>query len=382
MVAVPLGESEVAAHRKRHGLDLAAVNGPNNTVLSGPPEAVAALEEALDAEGLACQRLQTSHAFHSQQMAPLVDELVELVSTFELSPPRIPYVSNVTGTWITAAEATDPTYWGRHLCGAVRFADGLRTLCRDPQALLEVGPGNSLTSAVKQHPDLDPAVARLTFSTMASTYTRQGGDLSPLLAALGRLWLSGHEHDPAGFYADEQRRRIPLPTYPFQRQRHWLDMDPEAFATGRPAATGEAPSTRRVTLDKEPDLANWFYRPHWRPLELPEAPTSQDAQVRLLFLDSDGVGQALSAPWQEAGDTVYTVVPGDEFTQDGNAFTLSPAEPSHYEQLLQALGNRPQHILHLWALEDVTPETSFEASSRSRFLESAPPGTGSGQAQR
>ncbi len=136
-------------------LSLAAVNAPDRCVVSGPDEAVDALRAALEARGVAARRLHTSHAFHSAMMEPILAPFVERCRRqVELRAPRIPFLSNVTGTWITDAEATDPAYWARHLRRPVRFADGVRELCRDARrVLLEVGPGQTLATLARQQPD-------------------------------------------------------------------------------------------------------------------------------------------------------------------------------------------------------------------------------------
>jgi phthiocerol/phenolphthiocerol synthesis type-I polyketide synthase E len=137
------------------------------------------------------------------------------VREVELPSPESPYLSNVTGTWITAEEATDPAYWVRHLRREVRFADGLRELCRDPKrVLLEVGPGRTLASLARQHPDRgkDRAVV-----TSLPHPRERREDLAFTLKALGQLWLAGVDPDWAGFHGAERRRRVPLPAYPFER---------------------------------------------------------------------------------------------------------------------------------------------------------------------
>ena len=123
MLAVRLPEEEVRP-LLREGLALAAINAPSLSVVSGPTETVRALHDRLAGRGIACRHLQTSHAFHSEMMDPILDQFTALVRKVRLQAPQIPYVSNVTGTWITAAEATDPNYWTAQLRHAVRFTKG------------------------------------------------------------------------------------------------------------------------------------------------------------------------------------------------------------------------------------------------------------------
>ncbi|HSF40847.1 MAG TPA: amino acid adenylation domain-containing protein, partial [Thermoanaerobaculia bacterium] len=234
MLAVSLSEEEVSPLLGAD-LSVAAVNEPARSVVAGPFEAIAELEGRLATAGVGCRRLHTSHAFHSRMMEPVLDRFAAAVAKVRLSPPRLPFVSNVTGTWITAEEATDPAYWARHLRAPVRFADGVATLLRDEgRILLEVGPGNALATLARRQTDGSRVVA----STHPARQTAD--DAEVLLAALGRLWLAGLPLDWARLYPGERRRRVPLPTYPFERERYWI----EGIA-GIEAGTGEAPVRER-----------------------------------------------------------------------------------------------------------------------------------------
>ncbi|HYH47818.1 MAG TPA: acyltransferase domain-containing protein, partial [Thermoanaerobaculia bacterium] len=214
MLAVPLREEEVLPLLGER-LALAAVNGPSACVISGPADAVEALREQLEnTDGLTCRRLHTSHAFHSSMMDPILPPLRERLRKARLSAPRIPYLSNVTGTWILPEEATDPEYWVRQLRQAVRFADGAAALLEEPRRILvEVGPGDALATMARRHPVRGPE------HTVISSL-RHPKEAEPdqrfLLNALGRLWLAGGTVSWEGFYARERRQRTPLPTYPFE----------------------------------------------------------------------------------------------------------------------------------------------------------------------
>lgn len=223
MLAVRLAETELLA-RLPETLSIAALNSPKLSVVAGPHEAIAEFAEKLRAEGVATVPLETSHAFHSAMMDPVVEPLAEAVRRMTLRAPEIPFVSSVTGRWITAEEATSAEYWSRHLRESVRFADALATLCTDDEcALLEVGPGNTLATLARQHPARGscPVVASLAGSVEAACGAHR---------ALGDLWLAGVTLDWRAYVAGETRRRVPLPTYPFERKRFWID-PPKAAAT-------------------------------------------------------------------------------------------------------------------------------------------------------
>jgi len=222
MLAVPLSEAEIQPHLSNR-ITLSASNGPNISVVGGPTQAVAELQQQLTQEGLACQRLQVVHAFHSKMMTPILESFTETTRDLNLNPPKIPYLSNVTGDWITAEQAQDPNYWGEHLCQPVRCAEGVQRLWRQPgRILLEVGPGQTLCAWAMQQPETGDATERVALPSLRHSYEQQS-DTSFLLNTLGRLWLAGVPIDWPGFYAEERRHRVSLPTYPFDLQRCWIE---------------------------------------------------------------------------------------------------------------------------------------------------------------
>jgi len=186
MLAVPLSAARIPS---QPGISLAAINAPGLCVVSGPTEAVGAVETQLTQQGVQCRRLHTSHAFHSEMMEPILAPFKERVAQIDLAVPQIPYFSNVTGTWITPEDATDPDYWARHLRQTVRFADGIRELVQDPsRVLLEIGPGQTLTTLVRRHPD--KAREQIVLSSLRSP-EKQQSDVAFLLDAVGKLWIAG-----------------------------------------------------------------------------------------------------------------------------------------------------------------------------------------------
>jgi amino acid adenylation domain-containing protein len=233
MLGVSLPEEEVRAWIEGRDLSLAAVNAPSSCVVSGPAGEVEALEAVLEERGIETRPLHTSHAFHSRMMEPIVEPFLERVRRVDLQAPRLPWVSNLTGTWITAEQATDPRYWARHLREPVRFSDGLSELLRLPDPiLLETGPGRTLSTLARQHPDRK--AVRLAVSSLGHAKDRKPA-VEAVLKALGRLWLAGVDVEWTAFWAAERRRRIPLPTYPFERKSYWIGM-----AQGLGARSGKA----------------------------------------------------------------------------------------------------------------------------------------------
>lgn len=220
MLAVLLTEEEVSKYLGPE-LSLAVVNGKTACVVAGPDPAIATLEETLTGQGIGCRVLPTSHAFHSHMMEPIAGPFVELFKNIKLGSPRIPYLSNVTGTWINPTQAQDPNYWARHLLQTVRFADGIGELMKQPHRIfLEIGPGSGLTSLATKHPGRSPETAVLP----SFGYSREKtSDLAEIRAALGRFWLAGGRVDWSALHEGHTCHRISLPTYPFERRRYWIE---------------------------------------------------------------------------------------------------------------------------------------------------------------
>ena len=299
MLSVPLPEAELAPLLGPE-LSIAAVNGPALTVASGPEEALETLERTLAARDLECRRIPISVAAHSRMLDPVLAEFARFAERLPLKPPAIPYISGVTGTWITAAEATDPGYWVRHLRQTVRFADGIAALRKDPARLfLEVGPGRTLVKLLRgeDRPAGEAALASLQDSG------EPGSDLAAVLRCLGALWLRGVRPDWAGLQAGAGRRRVPLPTYPFERRRFWIDAAPE-----RSAAAAD-PWQRRS------DPGDWFWIPSWKRAPLGRrAASAPDAEGACTILVPDGTALAgeIAGRLAAAGRRVVTAGVGPE----------------------------------------------------------------------
>ncbi|MEH2260074.1 aminotransferase class III-fold pyridoxal phosphate-dependent enzyme [Nostoc sp.] len=223
MLSVRLPAKEVEP-RLSTELAIAAINGPSLCVVSGPTEAIAVLQKQLESEEVICRHLHTSHAFHSPMMDSIIHPFAEVVAKVKLSPPQIPFVSTVTADWITVQQATDPMYWATHLRQTVRFAEGVQTLWQQPErVLLEVGPRITTTTLARQQAkDIKQQIAIPSLGDNAENEA----EWTALLKAVGQLWLAGVSIDWSNFYQRETRQRIPLPTYPFERQRFWIDPPP------------------------------------------------------------------------------------------------------------------------------------------------------------
>ncbi|HEY8209099.1 MAG TPA: amino acid adenylation domain-containing protein, partial [Myxococcaceae bacterium] len=220
MLSVRLPAKDVKP-RLTGGLGIASDNGPQLCVVSGPTPEVEAFQKALDADGVQARPLHTSHAFHSSMMDPAVGPFTERVAKVKLSEPRIPFVSTMTGTWISAEEATDPAYWGRHLRATVRYGDAIGTLwAKAIPVLVEVGPRTTLATLARQQ--VKDRAKQVAVSILNDTAE---SELPSLLGAIGQLWATGADVDARAFYGITDRtprRRIALPTYPWDEHRYWV----------------------------------------------------------------------------------------------------------------------------------------------------------------
>src|SRR6202451_242829 len=347
MLAVPWGEEQLRP-LLGEGLCIAICNGPKLTVVAGGEEAIGELEGRLQEQEIVSRRLQTTHAFHSKMMEAGYDELVKLVQTVELKEPQIPYVSNVTGTWIKAEEATDAEYWARHMCQTVRFGEGLRAiLSKNDKVLVEVGPGQGLSSMVKQHPDYKREEDTVV-STMRTVYSEED-DQEVLLGALGKLWLAGTEIDWNAYYGQEKRRRIPLPTYPFDRQSFWI----------QPKKAGVTLYSRIASAEEKAEMADWFYVPIWKVGEGAGAWTGAGARKGgkpwLVLSDEGGLGEEIAEKIKEKGISVVVARPGSAYGEkEDGSYGMRMGEKADYSALLKELrkrGRTPERIVHLWTAE-------------------------------
>ncbi|ODT46238.1 MAG: hypothetical protein ABS70_01230 [Nitrospira sp. SCN 59-13] len=335
MAAVALTEAEVRP-LLRPGLDLAAVNAPTQCVVSGPHERLTSFEDDLAQRGIKARRLTTSHAFHSSMMEPMLDRFSAVVSGITFHEMRIPWVSNVTGTWIRGDQAADPSYWVRHLRATVRFSDGVRTLLESTRpVLLEVGPGRTLHTLAQRHPDVSDT------PVLASMGGLDQDEMAGLLMTLGGLWGVGVPVNWKGLHAERSCRRVPLPAYPFERQRYWLEPQQDLLQ----------PSS----FERRSDSSQWFYQPSWkRSVLLSQSATTPEGNW-LLFVEQGDTETLLRSQLSPLVGSLSTVCPGPSFSRlsDGR-YCLRPDSRDDHEMLRRDLANRglsPQRLVQAWTLD-------------------------------
>jgi amino acid adenylation domain-containing protein len=341
MLSVAATPHEAAQIALQFDCCVAAINSPRNCVLSGPCEVIDRVAAALTQRRVDSTLLSTTHAFHSCMMEPVMDEFARLVGGIAMRPPQLAFVSNLRGEWCDPAEVCDPAYWVRHLREAVNFSGGIDALLARYDGLyLELGPGNVLASLGRK----SAHYARQRFVGTLRHRNQAESDLRFLLKAAGEADLAGVELDWQRLHAGQARRRVPLPAYPLQRERHWVERQLVRKATEAPLAAGRKP------------LPDWFSSVAWK--RVPAMPVeridlAQQQACWLLFVDQYGIGERLASALEAAQQTVVRVEFGASFAVAGASCTIR----SHCEEDYQALfailavrGQVPDHVVHLGSL--------------------------------
>jgi acyl transferase domain-containing protein len=339
-------------------LSLAAVNAPALSVASGPKPALMELERRLAEKEIGCRRIRIDVAAHSSMLEGILRPFGDYLRSVSLHPPRIPFISNRTGTWITTEQATDPEYWVGHLRNTVRFADGVSTLLQTGEyALLEVGPGRTLTSLARLHPDWNVSHGLITSLRTADDQTP---DPAHMLGAMGRLWQSGVEIDWETFHGPG-RRRVSLPTYAFDHARYWIEPGTSVLD----ASTGDA-------AQRSTDVEQWFHQPVWQRTATPAAPPFEGSRVLVLGARDPFTDVVISELKARGADT-RVVGMGAKLSLDWpDRLALRPGSADDFVHLADALtqnGFLPTHVLHLYAL-DLKPGASLDAAERALAFDS------------
>jgi acyl transferase domain-containing protein/thioesterase domain-containing protein/acyl carrier protein len=346
MLSISLPLSDVQA-LVGDDLDIASVNAPELTAVSGPQDALDRLSEVLKARDIDHQRIQIDIAAHSRMLDPILQEYGDFLAKLRLDAPKIAITSNRTGIALTPEQATDPAYWVEQLRNTVMFADCVGTLSDGPdRVFLEVGPGKALSALAGMHPNVSP-------NQVLSSLRHPDQDMADdayFIGVIGRLWACGVEADWDQIWGEARRNRLPLPTYAFQRSRYFIE-------PGQSSATPQASAPERAE-----DIADWGYRPVWRPRfadcvtdvnnELSEAPLTW-----LVFEDEAGFAAPALIRLEQAGHRVVRVRTGDTFARlsDGSYLIAPEQGLPGYEALIRDLeqaGHLPDRIAHFWLVTD------------------------------
>lgn len=340
MAAVFINENKLS-HFLKENVAIAAVNGPDNCVISGLKKPVEDILQELRDEGYESKILKTSHAFHSNLMNPILKKFEGEVNDINIKNGKIPYISNVTGKKINYSEI-DSQYWSKHIRNTVKFHEGVEEVLSENKEciFLEVGPGRSLTSIVRQIIGTDD---RLIALNLLRTSKETIPDYHLFLSRLGDLWALGMEVNFGKLHQTGSRERISLPTYPFERQSYWVEPNNQV--------KNEVLSRH----DKISNIDNWFFTPIWEQSYLNNISTDTNStnEVGLVFIDDKGIGLEILKKIK-IFKKVLIVKKGESFQIDKECFILNPAVESEYKELFKALleqNNVPTKIIHLWSLD-------------------------------
>jgi acyl transferase domain-containing protein/acyl carrier protein len=349
MLSIPLPVKQVEPLLEKE-LSIAVDNGAS-CIVSGNVKAVSDFESRMKNDKYMCMPLQSTRAVHSAMMEPILAEFTGKIEQLTLNEPQIPFISNVTGTWIKADEAVSPAYWAKHLRQTVQFAAGIGELTGEPGSIfVEIGPGHDISTMIKS---FIPDSGGHKVLNLVRAQQQDIVDQSFLLNQLGRLWLWGIKIDWQAFHAEEKRYRVSLPTYPFEGQRFWID--------------GEAVSARlgkwgQLSADaRKPNMADWFYIPVWTQGIPGRTDTDvQEEQLNwLIFTTGTGIALELGRRLQQLQPQPQTVVyvrTGTDFIKENEyEYVIDPLQPQCYDDLfadLTAHNRLPRRIVHAW---NITP---------------------------
>lgn len=352
-------ESE-AVLRELMGEDLwiAAVNSPTSCTVSGTQPAISRLEVKLAKLSINYQSLRVSRAFHSGLLKEASIEFRKCLERITFKKPTLRFASNVSGAWITQQEAMDPNYWISHLLDAVRFADCMQTVANQCDGIwIEIGPGRTLANLVKF--GLATNDDRCVLSTVPDIQLKSR---APRLVAalLGDVWAKGIQVDWEGFHGQEKRRRIPLPTYAFERERHWIDTSNQGYE----------PQLAAPVQGKKSDVAKWLYLPSWRRRTEWQQKAGSDALAGpvLVFSNPSGHVDSVVQSLRSRKVDVVLVREGHELALGaGDELFVDPSSAEHYAALFTHLAQTsrlPVALLHLWTLAPMRQQDEVGRNDR------------------
>lgn len=314
--------SEQAQRYFSENLEFAAINSPDLCVATGPKDALQALQTKLEADDINCSIVRINVAAHSAMLDSVLDDFGAYLRSIELRAPEIRFTSNLTGTWISDAQAMSPDYWVQHLRSTVRFADNIATVQSLGSALLlEVGPGHTLSNLAKANVDASSAV----LASMRHP-SESGCDLNYAQQALGAAWCHGANVDWQAYWGDEYRHRIALPSYPFERKAYWVDLAQHQ--------DNKAPATSDQ-LVKRADIDQWFGQLRWQQGSLANQALKPSAY--LVFAGRDAFSQALLAQLNQQKMPLKVVYVGEQFAQEGDHYQLDPSALAQFQQLADSV---------------------------------------------
>ncbi|MEP0265321.1 SDR family NAD(P)-dependent oxidoreductase [Dokdonia sp.] len=339
MLSVDVRESDIIPMLKNSKVDIAVINTTDNCVISGRKEEIEELNKIFITKGYQTKQLNTSHAFHSGMMDPILDDFKKVLESIPRNTPEIPFVSNISGKWITNKQAMSADYWSDHLRKTVRFNDSIdKLLERDKVIFIEVGPGRSLSSFLKSNKN---KTENHRVINLMRHKKEKIADEDYLKDKIGELWLYGLKIDWQKQNWIQGRHKISLPTYPFQRKRFWIDIDPYEMLSNQS-------SNRRLSIKE------WFNYPSWK-REILNGNTIEGKMKWLVFTNEDKVSNKIENLPVLKGHPLIKVFKAEKFSiVKSDTYFVNPFEKKHWERLFKEVNEGTDNsvgILYLWSLE-------------------------------
>jgi acyl transferase domain-containing protein/thioesterase domain-containing protein/acyl carrier protein len=340
MLAVEKPAELILPFLNQTSVSIAAINTPTSCVISGDSASLCELEQKFKELEISTLRLKVAHAFHSKLMEPILKDFRAALEQIELKPSKIPFMSNLTGNWIKNEEVITPDYWVDHLRYTVKFSRGLQTMVTEGyQVFIEIGPGRTLSQLARMHiKELSDVCIQNTLPPLQATVL----DQEHFLRAILQLWVFGVRIEWKNFYQYEKRSRVPLETYPFEKNVYWV--------------TGD---DKEKWLTKQQPYSKWFYEPSWERSSLSSSEVSKgsfaEGSYWIIFCDDLGLGEDIYNVLVDNGQNCIKVKSGTAFScLSSSEYTVCTARKEDFLSLMHAIkdivGTLPLHILNLFSL--------------------------------
>jgi iturin family lipopeptide synthetase A len=358
MLSIVISEEELRPYLEKYQeVSLAAVNSSSSCVVSGSESTISNLQNLIETDGFLNKKLRTSHAFHSHMMDEILVDFEEAFKGIKIGHLKIPFISNLTGKKAVDQEISTPKYWVNQLRYTVRFSEGISAIMNKEDVLfVEVGPGQALSSSVRGHHRKGEGHQVI---NLLGQSKEEINSLCGLLAGVGKLWQYGVDLDWKSYYTYEDRHRVSLPGYSFERTQYPVDVNARAMIS-------EMISDKSL-LRK--DLPEWFYAPTWKLSSgISNRIVSEESGCTLVFADQCGISESIIEGFRNRYEKVITVKAGTNFEKETpDTYVLHPGDEESYHQLFKSLAVRsllPTRIVHCWEIT----EGGEEDQSKSRDL--------------
>ena len=377
---------------------IAAINGTQSVVISGVAAAVRTVQGILTASEIKTKQLQVSHAFHSPMMKPMLAEFAAVAERITYHQPTIPIVTNLTGKLADESIAT-ASHWVNHICQSVKFAQSMQTLHREGyEVFVEIGAKPILLGMGRQCLSENEGIWLPSLRNDRSNWQQ-------MLESLAQLYVRGVTVDWSGFDNDYVRNKVSLPTYPFQRQRYWIDSEDksqkgdlsaknkttnivdwlndgntqqlaqqlEKVGKFSPEQVKLLPELLETLIEQHQEqltaatIEDWFYQVTWKPLPAKPSKTAIEPGHLLIFADTTGVGEKLAQQLRQQGCECSLVYRGTGYKQlEQDTYQLDPTEPEEFDRLIDAIAQNGKlsltRVIHLWSLDAPSSEDLTTAS--------------------